>query len=302
MGISTQRSTFITWSRETGKPFHRFITWKDLRADELVKQWNDSYTWRLIKVGSYVLYMLSRSKRFRAGSVLKFTNNQTTMRLSWVLHNIQEFKSAVQSNDAMFGTLDTWLLYKMTVQSSVSQPPYNDFTAASGFVGMKPSTTKAHLVRAVLESLAFRTAQLYTCVQAETTYNFSTIRLDGGVSNNDFVVQLVADLTGLKVERPVQVEMSSLGCAHIVGLQLGIFKSKDELKSLRKIGTVFSPRPQVKKSYEKIVARWEDAVKRMCGWYLGNKSSQNSVQDSSNSVTPQNSFKATKLKRNSSNT
>ncbi|XP_039759512.1 putative glycerol kinase 5 [Pararge aegeria] len=472
MGISTQRSTFITWSRETGKPFHRFITWKDLRADELVKQWNDSYTWRLIKVGSYVLYMLSRSKRFRAGSVLKFTNNQTTMRLSWVLHNIQEFKSAVQSNDAMFGTLDTWLLYKMTgskihmsdvssasatgffdpftmqwagwamalfgipmralpkvvdtagdhftstapeiwghpipIRSCIADqtasmwgsccfnvgdikltmgtgtffnintgrsphasasglypvvgwrlgdeivfsaeganndtasiikwaqniglfdnpqdtaeiamsvpdsdgvffipafsglgPPYNDFTAASGFVGMKPSTTKAHLVRAVLESLAFRTAQLYTCVQAETTYNFSTIRLDGGVSNNDFVVQLVADLTGLKVERPVQVEMSSLGCAHIVGLQLGIFKSKDELKSLRKIGTVFSPRPQVKKSYDKIIARWEDAVKRMCGWYLGNKSSQNSVQDSSDSVTPQNSFKATKLKRNSSNT
>ncbi|XP_023937015.1 putative glycerol kinase 5 [Bicyclus anynana] len=472
MGISTQRSTFITWSRQTGKPFHRFITWKDLRADELVKEWNDSYTWRLIKVGSYVLYMLSRSKRFRAGSVLKFTNNQTTMRLNWVLHNIQEFKSAVQKNDAMFGTLDTWLLYKITgnkihmsdvssasatgffdpftmqwagwamslfgipmgalptvvdtagdhftstspelwgsaipIRSCIADqtasmwgsccfnvgdikltmgtgtffnintgrsphasasglypvvgwrlgdeivfsaeganndtasiikwaqniglfdnpqdtadiamsvpdtdgvffipafsglgPPYNDFTAASGFVGMKPSTTKAHLVRAVLESLAFRTAQLYTCVLSETSYNFSTIRLDGGVSNNDFVVQLVADLTGLKVERPVQVEMSSLGCAHIVGFQLGIFKSKDELKSLRKIGTVFTPRPQVKKSYEKIVTRWEDAVKRMCGWYLGSKSSQsqNSVHDSSNSVTPQNSFKVTKLKRNSS--
>lgn len=47
MGISTQRSTFITWSQDTGKPFHRFITWKDLRADELVKQWNDSYTWKV---------------------------------------------------------------------------------------------------------------------------------------------------------------------------------------------------------------------------------------------------------------
>lgn len=47
MGISTQRSTFITWSRSTGKPFHRFITWKDIRADELVRQWNDSYTWKV---------------------------------------------------------------------------------------------------------------------------------------------------------------------------------------------------------------------------------------------------------------
>lgn len=48
MGISTQRSTFITWSRKTGKAFHRFITWKDLRADELVRQWNDSYTWKVV--------------------------------------------------------------------------------------------------------------------------------------------------------------------------------------------------------------------------------------------------------------
>ncbi|XP_061384215.1 putative glycerol kinase 5 [Danaus plexippus] len=114
MGISTQRSTFITWSQDTGKPFHRFITWKDLRADELVKQWNDSYTWKFIKISAYVLFMISRSKRFRAGSVFKFSNNQTTLRLYWALHNVPALKSAIENNDAMFGTLDTWLLYKMT--------------------------------------------------------------------------------------------------------------------------------------------------------------------------------------------
>lgn len=47
MGISTQRSTFITWSRKNGQPFHRFCTWKDLRADKLVKEWNNSYTWKV---------------------------------------------------------------------------------------------------------------------------------------------------------------------------------------------------------------------------------------------------------------
>lgn len=49
MGISTQRSTFLTWSKESGKPFHRFITWKDLRADNLVKQWNTSITFKVNK-------------------------------------------------------------------------------------------------------------------------------------------------------------------------------------------------------------------------------------------------------------
>ncbi|XP_045452645.1 putative glycerol kinase 5 [Melitaea cinxia] len=470
MGISTQRSTFITWSRSTGKPFHRFITWKDIRADELVRQWNDSYTWKLFKLGAYILFVVSRSKRFCAGSVLKFSNNQTTLRLHWALLNIPELKAALQKNDALFGTLDTWLLYKMTgsklhmtdvssasatgffdpftmqwsswvmsffdipqtplpkvvdtvgehftstaeeiwghgipircviadqtasmwgsccfnvgdvkltmgtgtflnintgstPHASVSGlypvvgwrlgdeliysaeggnndtasiikwaqnlglfdnpqdtaeiamsvpdtddvffipafsglgPPYNDGTAASGFVGVKPSTRAPHLVRAVLEALAFRTAQLAACARRETAFDFSAIRLDGGVSNNDFIVQLVADLTGLCVERPAQVEMSSLGCAHIVGLHLGIFSSKEELKSLRKVSTVFTPRPHVKKAYEGTIARWEDAIKRMRGWYLGNKSSQSqsSVHDSNNSINSQNSFKVTSLKKN----
>lgn len=61
----------------------------------------------------------------------------------------------------------------------IGQPPYNDCTAAAGFVGIKPSTTKAHMVRAVLESIAFRTAQLYECVRAETSYNFHSIRYRG---------------------------------------------------------------------------------------------------------------------------
>ncbi|XP_013137509.1 PREDICTED: putative glycerol kinase 5 [Papilio polytes] len=441
MGISTQRSTFITWSRKNGQPFHRFCTWKDLRADKLVKEWNNSYTWKFIKVGAYILHMVSRSKRFKAGSVFKFSNNQTTLRLFWALNNVQSLKTAVESGDAMFGTLDTWLLYKLTgnklhmtdvssasatgffdpftmqwaswamsifgipmsalpevvdtagdhftstepdifgcaipircciadqtasmwgsccfeagaakltlgtgtfcnvntgraphaalaglypvlgwrlgpelvyaveganndtatlikwaqsidlfdnpadtadIAMSVSDtdgvyfvpafsglgPPYNDCTAGTGFVGIKPSTSKAHLVRAVLEALAFRTLQLVNCVRSETAYSLHTIRVDGGVANNEFVAQLVSDLTGLRVERAAHVEMSSLGCAHIVGLHLGIFKSKDEIISLRKIGKVFIPRAHVKKSYEYTFSRWEDAVKRLCGWYTETK-------------------------------
>ncbi|XP_061721181.1 putative glycerol kinase 5 [Cydia pomonella] len=464
MGISTQRSTFINWSRETGKPFHRFITWKDLRADKLVNQWNESYTWKLFKASAYVLYLIMRSQKFRAGSVLKFMNTQTTLRLSWALQNIAPLKEAAKRDDVMFGTLDTWLLHKLTggkihvsdvssasatgffdpfcmewggwalslfkiprsvlptivdtagkhfgtttpdiwghaipiiscmadqtasmwgsccfevgdvkltmgtgtffnintgsvphanvaglypivgwrlgdelvysaegsnndtasiikwaqnlglfenpqdsasIAESVPDTdgvyfipafsglgaPYNDGSAASGFVGMKPSTTKAHLVRAVLESLAFRIAQLFYCVREENNYQFNIIRVDGGVSNNDFIAQLVADLTGLRVERPVHTEMSSLGCAHVVGLQLGIWKSKAELKSMRKVACVFNPRPRVKKAYDVTFTRWEDAVKRMCGWYTANKSQQSlsTVSDSSSSsVTPQNSFK-----------
>lgn len=81
-----------------------------------------------------------------------------------------------------------------------------------------------------------------------------------------------------------------------------MWKSKEELKSLRRIGQTFHPRPQVKKTYELIISRWEDAVKRLCGWYSDTKSGQfvNSVSDSSISlVTPQGSFKVSGKKNGS---
>lgn len=82
---------------------------------------------------------------------------------------------------------------------------------------------------------------------------------------------------------------------------LGMWKSKEELKSLRRIGQTFHPRPQVKKTYELIISRWEDAVKRLCGWYSDSKSGQsvNSVSDTSIPVTSQSSFKVTGKKNGS---
>ena len=76
IGISTQRSSFITWERDTEEYFHNFITWKDLRADSLVKKWNSSITLKTINTVSYLLYLVSRNKRFLAGSVLKMMNAQ----------------------------------------------------------------------------------------------------------------------------------------------------------------------------------------------------------------------------------
>ncbi|XP_021931415.1 putative glycerol kinase 5 isoform X2 [Zootermopsis nevadensis] len=114
IGISTQRSTFITWHRETGKPFHNFITWKDVRADGLVRQWNDSLKMKGLRMGAFCCHAISRSNRFLAGSVLKLMNSQVTLRLVWVLENVEELQKAVKCHDAMFGTIDTWLLYRLT--------------------------------------------------------------------------------------------------------------------------------------------------------------------------------------------
>lgn len=143
LGISTQRSTFVTWHRETGKTFHNFITWKDLRADALVRKWNGSYILKVSGVEvcitameacfticdslqtmhgiSRCMYMLTRKSRFLAGSVLKLMNTQTTMRLAWMIQHNKQLQEAIAHKTAMFGTLDSWLLYRLRQGNSGKQ-------------------------------------------------------------------------------------------------------------------------------------------------------------------------------------
>lgn len=101
------------------------------------------------------------------------------------------------------------------------QAPYNSTKISAGFIGIKHTTKKAHLVRALLESLAFRVHQLLNVMQTEADIAFEWIRVDGGVSKNDFILQTIANLTGKRVERPAFTEVSSLGCAFLAGIRAG---------------------------------------------------------------------------------
>ena len=99
--------------------------------------------------------------------------------------------------------------------------PVNDLTAATGFIGMKPSTTKAHLLRAAIESQAFRAYQMCQLMYQESGQVIRTMRVDGGVCRNDFLMQLVSDLTLATVERPVSVESAVRGAAMMAGIEAG---------------------------------------------------------------------------------
>jgi len=114
IGISSQRGTFTIWSRKTGKPFFNLITWQDLRGAYLVKSWNQSITMRAFRIGGKLLHWVTRKARFKAAGILRLSNDMVTMRLLWVMQNIPSVKKAVEAGDAMFGCVESWLLYKMT--------------------------------------------------------------------------------------------------------------------------------------------------------------------------------------------
>ncbi|XP_029726294.2 putative glycerol kinase 5 [Aedes albopictus] len=447
LSITTQRNTFTCWNKLTGNVYHNFITWKDLRADQLVQQWNRSFKLRALKTGARLLHFFTRNKRFLAGSVIKLMNPQVTMRLAWVLQNNVELQRDVKDGNVLYGTIDSWLLYRLRqgldqsrvvehigdvtnctstgfydpfgqewagwalnlfnikkellpkvvdnsydfgyideslfgspikIGTSISDqsaslwgnccfdkgevkitmgtgsflnvntgttclasvhglyplvgykmatcdstelvylmegasndngsiiewamsiglftdprdsasmalsvsdsdgvsfipafsglgPPIRDDTAGTGFIGIKASTSKEHLVRAILESLTYRIALLYVCALEETRYTFTRIKVDGGVSRNDFICQTLADLTGLPVERGEVADSTALGAMFLAGLNVGIWHSKQELIDIRKIDRVFEPNAANKNNCLKSMRSWERAVERFKRWYI----------------------------------
>ncbi|MBN3275526.1 GLPK5 kinase, partial [Polyodon spathula] len=146
------------------------------------------------------------------------------------------------------------------------QAPLNDPHACASFMGLKPSTTKSHLVRAILESIAFRNKQLYEIMSEETHIPVTNIRADGGVCNNNFVMQLTANLFNRKINRPRHFDMSSLGAAFIAGLGIGFWSSKEELTCLGCTEKVFYPQ-NLRENYKPVIDRWEKALMRSMHWY-----------------------------------
>lgn len=128
IAICTQRGTFVTWNRETGEYYHNFITWKDLRADDLVNKLNGGIIMKSMKGACYSLYMLTRSKRYLAGSVLKLMNSQVTVRLMYELQNNEKLKDALKNKKAFLDTLDSWLLFKLR---KISNEHVTDITSAT---------------------------------------------------------------------------------------------------------------------------------------------------------------------------
>ncbi|VDN29177.1 unnamed protein product [Gongylonema pulchrum] len=93
MGICCQRNTFICWDRESGKPCHNFITWKDSRARNACRMWNNSWTVKMINFIGFMMHMLTRSARFRAARIFSFLNAMVTHRLLVTLAEVSQLYS-----------------------------------------------------------------------------------------------------------------------------------------------------------------------------------------------------------------
>ena len=142
--------------------------------------------------------------------------------------------------------------------------PYWDPDARGAMFGLTRGTTRAHLVRAALEAITFEVRDVADVMAAEAPrpLEADALRVDGGASTNDLLMQLQADQLQVPVERPVVAETTALGAAFLAGLATGVWSSRGELAATWRLDRRFTPGARDDQAY----ARWREAVQRARGW------------------------------------
>jgi len=140
--------------------------------------------------------------------------------------------------------------------------PHWDADARGALVGLTRGVTHAHLVRAALEAIAFQTRDVVDAMAADAGSSLRALRVDGGASANDFLMQFQSDVLGVPVERPKLVETTAMGAALLAGLATGFWSSPRQLGQVRRADRRFRPRMAVERRDE-LYRGWQDAVSRV---------------------------------------
>jgi glycerol kinase len=143
--------------------------------------------------------------------------------------------------------------------------PYWDPHARGALLGLTRGTRPAHIARAALEAIALSTAELVSAMDADLGQPIVELRVDGGASQNNLLMQLQADYLGIPVVRPTQTETTALGAAYLAGLGAGVWANESEVASLWKAERVFEPSLSIFDRRDKL-AFWRRAVDRTRGW------------------------------------
>lgn len=143
--------------------------------------------------------------------------------------------------------------------------PYWDPYARGTIVGISRGTSKYHIVRATLESLAYLTNDVLAAMAKDSGKELKELKVDGGASANNFLMQFQADMIQTNVERPETLETTALGASYLAGLAVGFYESLDEIKENRLVDEKFSPEIS-KEERDKKDRNWQRAMKRAFGW------------------------------------
>ena len=200
------------------------------------------------KIGDKVNYALEGSI-FVAGSVVQ-----------WLRDGLGIIKSSSEVEALAASVEDNGGVYFVPALTGLGAP-YWDQYAKGCLYGISRGTTAAHIARAALEGIAFQTMDIVNAMQKDAGISLAELKVDGGASRNNLLMQFQADILGTSVIRPQVTETTALGAAYLAGLAVGYWESIDHIKSQWAVDTAFTPSAP-KDEVEALKAGWADAIGR----------------------------------------
>src|SRR5690349_16806911 len=204
------------------------------------------------RIGDRTEYALEGSI-FIAGAVVQ-----------WLRDGLEFFRSAPEIEALARTVDDTGGVYLVPAFAGLGAPHWDQY-ARGTIVGLTRGTTKAHIARAALDSIALQTMDVLTAMQKDAGIKLKELRVDGGASANNLLMQLQADLLGVPVVRPKVAETTALGAAYLAGLAVGFWKSQADIAKQWQVDKRFAPAMKAP-ARKKIASGWERALGRAKAW------------------------------------
>jgi glycerol kinase len=179
--------------------------------------------------------------------------------IQWLRDGLRMFKNASDSENYARRITSTEGVYVVPAFVGLGTPYWNSEVRGAMF-GLTRGTTKEHLIRATLESIAYQSKDVLVAMQEDSGIAMTTLRVDGGAALNDFLMQFQSDLLGVQVQRPVVNETTALGAAYLAGLAVGYWRDRDDITNQWETAKTFNP-VMTDNERNSLYAGWQRAVR-----------------------------------------
>ncbi len=225
----------------------------------------------LLNTGSHVIY----SKNKLLSTIAYRLNNKVTYGLEgsifsagiivkWLRDTLKLIKTAAETETIANSIADTGDVYLVPAFTGLGAP-YWDPHARAALLGLTLNSRVEHIVRAALEAVGYQTRDLLAAMTSDSATEINTLRVDGGMVVNNWLLQFLSDILNIRVQRPACIETTALGVAFLAGLQVGIYQSLEEISNLWKINAAFVPQMK-EKQREQLYHGWKKAVRKVIAY------------------------------------
>lgn len=186
--------------------------------------------------------------------------------IQWLRDGLEIITSAKESESLALSVPDNGGVIFVPALSGLGAPHWDQY-ARGAILGITRATTKAHIARAAIESIALQVKDLVNSIQNDLGYEIKELRVDGGASANELLMQIQANFLQKTVIRPIELETTALGVAYIAGLGAGLYEDIDAIKEIWQVDTIYTHKP-LKPIDVMTLEYWEKGISRSKNWII----------------------------------